>query len=192
MNTVLGRHEWSEAVLVEARGHDAERIARLHIASWQATYAEELSQAFLRHQDLRAHTAEWRRRLADGVAVLLAEEGDQTAGFVGCGPTRRPAGSADEWEIYNLHVAPVWQGKGIGSQLFDAAVGLGRERGARELVLWVVKTNKAARTFYERKGMRYDGGEQEHLAAPGETLTEVRYRMDLPAVLKRGRGPTST
>jgi len=166
-------------MLVEAHEQDAERIASLHIASWQATYARELSQAFLQHQDLAVRTAEWRGQLADGVAVLLSAEGDGIAGFIACGPVRSGRGKPDEWEIYNLHVAPLRQGGGLGSQLFDAAVGLGLERGARELVLWVVKTNTTARAFYERKGMRWDGGEQRHVLAAEEKLDEVRYRMSL-------------
>jgi hypothetical protein len=72
-------------MLVEAREEQAEQIARLHIASWQATYAEELSHTFLQHQDLAARAAEWRRHLNDGVAVLLEQDGGAIAGFVACG-----------------------------------------------------------------------------------------------------------
>jgi ribosomal protein S18 acetylase RimI-like enzyme len=166
-------------VIVPATEGDAERIARLHIASWQATYARELSQEFLQHQDIAARTAEWRRRLTDGGLVLLAIEGDEAVGFVSCGPPESGDGKADEWEIYNLHVASWWRGQGYGRQLFDAAVEIGRRRGARELVLWVVGTNAPARTFYERKGMVADGGTQEHQVTPRERLREVRYRRRL-------------
>ena len=176
-------------MLVRAREDDAERIAGLHIASWQATYKAELSEALLQHQDHAARTAEWRHLLAEGVVALLAVEGDGVAGFVACGPGRGAPRSTTEWEIYNLHVAPLRQGKGLGSQLFDAAVELGQERGARELVLWVVKTNCVAREFYERKGMRWDGGEQEHAVTATERLAEVRYRRGLTAPHERASGP---
>jgi len=166
-------------MLAEAREEDAERIARLHIASWQGTHTRELSQAFLESQDLTARTAEWRRQMRSGVAVLVVKDGDAIAGFVACGPARGSARILDEREIYNLHVDPLRHGAGLGSRLFDAALDLGLEQEARELVLWVVKTNRSARVFYERKGMRWDGGEQEHPLAPGETLDEVRYRMGL-------------
>jgi len=68
-------------VLVPATERDAERVARFHIASWQATYGSELSQEFLQHQDLTARAAEWRRRLADGGLVLLALVGDDAVGL---------------------------------------------------------------------------------------------------------------
>jgi ribosomal protein S18 acetylase RimI-like enzyme len=167
-------------MLARAGENDAERIARLHIASWQATYARELSPTFLLNQDLARRAADWRRRISDGVAVLIAEEAHELAGFVACGPPKGTLGRPGGWEIYNLHVARACQGSGIGSELFDAAVALGRDRGARELVLWVVNTNASARAFYEHKGMRWDGGEQER-ALGAETLHEVRYRMDRDA-----------
>jgi len=164
-------------MLARAGGHDAERIARLHIASWQATYTRELSPTFLLNQDLSARAAEWRRRIADGGVVLIAEQMRELAGFVSCGPAKGAFAGPGEWEIYNLHVARACQGKGLGSELFDAAAALGRERGARELVLWVVDTNGSARAFYEHKGMQWDGAEQER-ALGAESLHEVRYRLD--------------
>lgn len=167
------------ALLRRAREDDAERIARLHIQSWRSTYGHELSAAFLQGLDVAERAAEWRRRLVDGVAVILAEEVDGLAGFVACGPAGRADRSAGEWEIYNLHVAPPRRGVGLGSRLFDAAAELGRGQGAHELVLWVVETNNAARAFYERKGMRPEGVGEAHPLAFGETLIEVRHRMRL-------------
>src|SRR4029450_10077590 len=150
-------------MLMRASEADAERIAALHIDSWRATYAEELSPEFLRNQDLASRAAEWRRRIAEGVIILLAWEDATTVGFVACGPAGGVHANPEEWGSYNLHVAPLRQGKGLGSQLYEAAVDWGSKRGARECVLWVVKTNSAARAFYERKGMLWDGGEQTHV-----------------------------
>lgn len=167
------------AFLRRAREDDAERIAGLHIRSWRSTYRQELSAVFLQGLDVAERSAEWRRRLVDGVAVILAEEADGLAGFVACGPASGAERGAEEWEIYNLHVAPLCKGVGLGSRLFDAAAELGRGQGARDLVLWVVETNDAARAFYERKGMRPEGVAETHPIAPGEALIEVRHRMHL-------------
>ena len=170
-------------MLRAAQMDDAPRIAELHIASWRATYTTELPQAFLDCQDIEERTAYWRGRLAGGVIVLLAEGQDGLDGFVACGPAHGgPTDGPDsvEWEIYNLHVAPTRNGGGIGSRLFNAAEELGRDRGGRQLILWVVRTNATARTFYEAKGMRADGGEQQHVLGD-EVLHEMRYRKDLGA-----------
>lgn len=165
-------------MLTRAREEDARQIAELHLASWRATYTRELSRRFLASQDPAAWEAEWRGHLASGVSVIVAKEGDRLDGFVACGPVRGRSSDPLEWEIYNIHVAPARHGEGCGSRLFDAARELGRQRGARQLVLWVVRTNDPARAFYEHKGMKDDGGEQEHVLGD-ETLHEIRYRMDL-------------
>lgn len=168
----------SKDMLTRAREEDATRIAELHIASWRATYTRELSQAFHDSQDVAAWAAVWRGHLADGVTVILAEGVDRLDGFVACGLMRGRSSNVVEWEIYNIHVAPARHGAGVGSRLFNAAAELGRQRGARQLVLWVVETNNPARTFYEAKGMKHDGGEQQQTLGDG-TLDEIRYRMGL-------------
>jgi len=167
-------------VVREATTSDARQIAQLHIASWQATYTSELPSGFRARQDPVAHAAGWLRQLEEGVHVQVAEENGNMVGFVACGPGRGGLSlREEEWEIYNLHVAPSRQGQGIGGALFENAVRLGREHGARTLILWVVRTNARARAFYEWKGMRQDGGEQEHKIGLGHVLHEVRYRMKL-------------
>jgi ribosomal protein S18 acetylase RimI-like enzyme len=99
-------------------------------------------------------------------------------GFIAFGPSRGAPPAVFEWEIYNLHVRPGMHRKGIGGTLFDAAADAGRSAGARALGLWVVSTNQRARAFYEARGMRADGAEQQH-AVGDQTLHEVRYRMSL-------------
>jgi ribosomal protein S18 acetylase RimI-like enzyme len=165
-------------MLTRAREEDAVRIAHLHVASWRLTYTMELSATFLARQDVTAHAEEWRRRLAQGVTVVLADEPQGLAGFVACGPAQGAFSKPAEWEIYNLHVARGRQGHGVGSRLFRAAAELGRERGAARLVLWVVQTNARARAFYEAKGMGLDGARQEHVVED-QKLDEVRYSADL-------------
>lgn len=159
---------------------DAQEIARLHIASWQVTYVNELPADFLAGLSLAARTARWRTQIEQGAHVLLAEENDVLIGFVSCGPANYgESRSPEEWQIYNLHVTPSRHGQGIGGPLFDKAVQLGRERGATTLMLWVVRTNANARAFYERRGMRHDGVSQEGYQAPGAVFDEIRYTMKL-------------
>ena len=162
---------------------DAIRIAELQLASWRATYAAELSQAFRDAQDIREWAGNWRTEIASGVSVLVLEDGSEGAaellGFVACGTPRRGSAGIVGWEIYNIHSHPDRHGEGIGTTLFNAAVDLAREHTAPQLLLWVVKTNQSARAFYERKGMQPDGREQQHRVG-GEMLSEVRYRMQLP------------
>jgi ribosomal protein S18 acetylase RimI-like enzyme len=161
---------------------DAESIARLHIASWQAAYRTELPASFLSSQDLEKRTSAWQTQLTNPTTrVLVAEQEQRLLGFCASGPARdADTDPAAWWEIYNLHVSPERRGGGIGSELFDQGVMLALQSSAQELVLWVVISNHPARRFYEKKGMAADGAEQLHQLADDVALREVRYRMALP------------
>jgi len=166
-------------MLRRATVDDAGRIAQLHIDSWRATYVREMPAAFLNALDVEERTGRWRRQLQEGLKVLVAESGQDLTGYVSCGPAtdRRPADGV--WEIYNLHVTPSRQRRGIGGALFSAAAALGCEEGAKELVLWVVDSNSGARSFYEHKRMQVSGDRQEPFAGGDFCLHEVLYRMRL-------------
>lgn len=178
---LVGPTKENSVMLRHAGEQDIEGIARLYIASWQATYRNVLPTRFLDRQDLRKRTDEWRIKLRmAAVTVLLAEEGGVLVGFVACGPTRDQDADWDRiWEIYNLHVSATHHRQGFGTVLFTAAGELGSKHGASDLTLWVERTNDSARRFYESKGMQPDGAQQEHDVGPGARLQEVRYRMKL-------------
>jgi ribosomal protein S18 acetylase RimI-like enzyme len=162
---------------------DAEAIARLHVASWRDAYREFVPAAFLDALKVELRIAYWREEIGDpAITVLLAESPQALVGFCACGPSHdseRPAPGA--WEIYHLHVPPSLRGQGVGAQLFASAVEHGTRAGCRALTLWVIAPNAAARRFYTRQGMRTDGAEQIRPLGGGPPVSEVRYRLDLPA-----------
>jgi ribosomal protein S18 acetylase RimI-like enzyme len=176
------RKQPRDLVVRRATAEDGPQIEEIYAASWRATYVNELPAGFLHGKGLAAEAARWRRRIAEGIDVLVAEEAGNVIGHVTCGPAHDAVSQdSGEWEIHSLHVAPAHYRLGVGSALFSGAARVGRERGARELVLWVVRTNVRARAFYEREGMRHDGGEQDHNVGCGQVLHEVHYRMGLYA-----------
>ena len=158
---------------------DAANIARLHIESWRSAYRAELPESFLANQDVAQRTGIWEQRLISSeMHVSLAENGDELLGFCAYGWSR-DEDAQGIWEIKNLHVAPELRGGGIGSALFETAVQAVTDTDASELTLWVVDSNRPARQFYERKGMRPDGARKKHILTDTIYLEEVRYRMQL-------------
>jgi ribosomal protein S18 acetylase RimI-like enzyme len=163
-------------VIRRARPDDAEAIARLHVASWQATYRAELPLAFLDGQDIAARARHWGAEIAGPTRVLVALEGEALVGFVAGGPTRDDVPDPSRvFAVYNLHVDPACHAQGLGRGLFEAMAEVARGAGAAELRLWVVETNAGARRFYEGRGMQFDGARQSHAVGPGAVLHEVRY-----------------
>ena len=161
---------------------DAEAVARLHIASWQATYQGELPAWYLDSLDLAARTAQWVERIArPAVRILLATEGDDPLGFAAFGPSRDADLDPAAWyQLYNFHVAPGRRSRGVGAQLWQAMMIEATSGRFVGLVLWVIATNKGARRFYQRMGLEPDGTEQYESLAPGAGFQEIRYRRLFP------------
>jgi GNAT superfamily N-acetyltransferase len=106
----------------------------------------------------------WRRDLDHAHDVLVASDDSAVVGSV----VARAGG-----ELARLHVHPTRWRSGLGRRLHDAAVEVLRAAGHRELGLWVIEGNAAARSLYESAGWRLVPGEE--LVELG--VTEVRYRL---------------
>jgi len=142
--------------LRRADAADAERLAHLQLDCWDEAYTGLVPQPVLdesrRTVDQRIET--WRRRLADGAEVLVAESDEALAGFANVGAPRDADVDVD-LELYAIYVRAAWWGTGLGHALFTAAVG------DRPAYLWVVEGNARATAFYERQGFRLDGATKE-------------------------------
>ena len=167
---------------------DAEAIAAVHVRAWQAGYAGIMPDEVL----ARLNPAAWaQRRREVGTAepehpftTLLAEESGTLAGFATYGPYRIDQDRDDldprYGEILSMYVDPPRWGTGVGGALMTAALAGLRERGWRELRLWVLEENTRARRFYARAGLVPDGGRstyelQRSGGRPPLGLAEIRY-----------------
>jgi ribosomal protein S18 acetylase RimI-like enzyme len=134
-----------------AAPHDADALARVHLACWRETYQHVLSPAFLAGQNLEDRRALWLKTLTGPHAGrhFVAEVGGTIVGFSGTKPPdpERP----DKPELWGLYLLRAHHGSGLGQLLLYAAIGDG---GA---VLWVAEDNPRAQAFYRRNGFTFDG-----------------------------------
>lgn len=89
-----------------------------------------------------------------GSTFLLAHDGTQVAGYVKLRETHTPpalAGKAS-LEIARLYACKQYIGKGVGHQLMEASLELGREKGKELAWLCVWEHNERAISFYKRWG----------------------------------------
>lgn len=155
---------------------DAEDLARVHVTSWRETYRDLLPAAFL----ARMSQADYARRFARALTAPSAHEvtlaaGDRygLAGYASGGPSRR--GEAGEAEVAVLYVLSAAQGEGVGRALLAETARALQARGARSLVISVLRDNVRARGFYEHLGGQPDPPRQEP-GPGGRLLYEVAYR----------------
>lgn len=163
---------------------DAEAVETIRIVGWQSAYRGIISDAFL--DGLQVDARRQSARLADtgdGRFSAVAESDGALLGFVTGGEVRDNAEPAADGrapaEVYAIYVDPTRTREGIGTRLLDAAL---ERLDGRDVVLWVLRDNLAARAFYAARGFQRDGAEKalETRSVPlredGATVIEVRYR----------------
>ncbi len=171
----------------EATPMDAAAIARIHVETWQATYAGLVPDGYLAGMDLARYQRFWReligRRAAEKVLVALDDgaeaQGDETAageivGFGSCGLVREAdsARAPFRGEIYTLYVHTDFQDRGHGRRLLVALIEELAAKGFTDAGLWMLSGNPT-RFFYERMGGQAVAEREERFA--GIWLPEVAY-----------------
>lgn len=137
----------------EAKLTDANRIAYLHAISWQQNYRGSFSDDFLDNEVLDNRLSVWEERFnnpKENQYIVIAEDDGQLLGFICSYFEEKPVYGT---YLDNLHVSDAAKGKGIGTKLIG---GLAQEIINRNykngFYLWVLNTNYAAITFYDRIG----------------------------------------
>ena len=59
------------------------------------------------------------------------------------------------WELKELYVDPFFQGEGVGTKLMRHFLTTAKSHDVKEVYLWVLEENFAARKFYESHGYVY-------------------------------------
>jgi len=160
---------------------DARAIAEVAVRGWQTAYRGLMPDDFLAGLSVAGREAAWREMLdrdADGgIPAWLAQRDGRAVGFVSSGPPRDEDIPLPAAELYAIYVLTEEWRSGIGRSLVQTALAHWRERGAAQLVLWVLEGNAPARAFYEAMGWRPDGTRQQ-LEIAGTSLAEIRYRLE--------------
>lgn len=170
--------EGAPPIVRRALPEDAERLARIHVASWREAYRGLLPDELLDQLTVARRERQWRHLLGrtEG-STLLAERGGEAVGFVALGAPRDAdlAAQGGVGEVHAIYLLASAWGCGYGRMLWEAALAGLRDRGDREVALWVLEANERARGFYERMGLAADGWRKSERMGPA-LLEEVRYR----------------
>lgn len=151
---------------------DAAALAGIFQSSWRQAYTGVIPYDQL--AKTLAHRSErwWSRTMYRDGAYWILEVIGEPAGYASFGRARYPG--PQEGEIYELYLAPLYQGLGFGEHLFEACRYSLDKRSLKGLMVWVLSENLAAREFYSHRG----GGAKLHrvdlsLGAPLEKLGYV-------------------
>ena len=172
-----------EVVVRVARPGDARVLAEVSVASRRWSYRDLLTEPELAALSVDETAADFANGLAElpaSAEVFVAEGAGRVVGYAYVLPSPDvdvPAGTS---ELGSLYVTEDVAGKGVAHALLEAALGHARAARNGFFTSWVRGENGRARRFYEKHGLRPDGGERSgpHDVLPIE-IHEVRYRMVL-------------
>src|SRR5262245_59121131 len=138
-------HQRLDVCVRNAQPGDAAALVNVFRESWRLTYTGILPPLHLDHEIRRRDARWWRRAITVERNLPVAGYDGRIGGYATCGRAR--GGRRDTGEIYELYVAPVYQGLGLGQHLFETCRatldGLDFER----LIVWALEGNDRAQEF---------------------------------------------
>jgi GNAT superfamily N-acetyltransferase len=144
---------------------DAAGIVKVHDAAWLSAYQGLIPHLQLQRMINRRGLEWWRRTLAERDVLVLCFDGEpQGYASIGAGRYARLHGGG---EIYELYLAPAFQGIGLGKRLFSAARRELVKLGYKGMTVWALEDNAMACEFYARLGGVLRGRSAERY---GETV----------------------
>jgi ribosomal protein S18 acetylase RimI-like enzyme len=156
---------------------DADEVAKIHVSAWRTTYEALMPAEILANLNVAQRAQHWRGVAgADPAQLFVLEENGEVCGFCHIIAARDADTDETVGEITALYLKSSAAGRGYGRRLCEHALRTLKDRGFAEAVLWVLRDNRSARSFYERLGFGPDGAYKslEVLKAAG-----VRYRIRL-------------
>jgi len=136
---------------------DIDRIAQVHIQSWQETYPGIMPAKRIEALNQESCMRNWRRSMDLGYRIFVALVQDEIVGFVSGAENRSNehcetgTGDACECELAAIYLLQQHQRKGIGKALFDRFVTKMQQEGFHSMVVWVAELNPST-GFYAALG----------------------------------------
>lgn len=158
-----------------ARADDAEEIAAVHDAAWRQAYRGIIPGRELERMVARRGPRWWRRAITQGTRLTVVDYDESVVGYTSYGRNRVPT-LPFGGEIFELYLAPEFQGVGFGRRLFDAARRDLANHGLRSTLVWALADNDRALDFYQRLGGRVVRRAEERFGS--EARGRIAYGFD--------------
>ncbi len=155
----------------KAKPADAAALADVFACSWRNAYSGIIPHTSLESIVLRRGRDWWVRAVRTSDAPLILTFSDKPAGYATFGAARAPGPL--KGEIYELYLAPSYQGLGFGEYLFEASRSALDERGLKGLIVWALADNEQAQQFYWSRGGRPVAKTIERMG--GKNLEKVAF-----------------
>ena len=131
---------------------DAPALSEVFRNSWSNAYLGIIPHLHLDSMIRRRTPDWWGTTIKSGGELLVLQVSGVIAGYATLGAAR--VHGDYEGEIYEIYVAPTYQGLGFGERLFEACRYHLDGRQLCGLIVWALADNAIASDFYWRRGGR--------------------------------------
>jgi len=151
---------------------DIPRVAEIHTFARRVAYRGAVPDGFLFGDQNSVQTR--AKAFADefgknGRAGFVWDDGI-IRGFLIVAPT------GEDLELERIFVDPLMFGEGLGRKLSAFCDEYAKQKGLKQIYLWVLEANHSARGFYENVGYRMGSSRTDQM---GEATPMVRYVKDV-------------
>ena len=145
-----------------ARREDLPDIARVHVDSWQRSFAGIVPADFLANMSVEKRLEAYSERRCDDNYSMIVATGPE-AGIVGFADFGTPKLPGDfDAQIFSFYFLPEYQRKGFGERLFRRCVRRMGQNGVRTLCLDSLEMSPY-RAFYDKMGGKVVGRDSHRL-----------------------------
>ena len=134
-----------------ARIGDAKEIADVHDAAWRDAYRGIIPGRELERMIARRGPDWWAAAIRRGSRLMVLDFDETISGYASYGRNRVPT-LPFGGEIFELYLAPEFQGLGFGRRLFECARRDLAEYGLHSTLVWALTENDRALGFYQHLG----------------------------------------
>ena len=170
---------------------DADALASAHIDGWRMGYRGVVPDEYLDADEFATSRRDrwrewtWQAAIPDSRMFVVTIQG-RVVGFGQAGPEQASAtptfGSGIETrgtrgEVYGFYLHPTAWGSGAAGALMSRCEEFLRDEGFASAVLWVLRDNPRALSFYEKAGWHFTGEESTFSPSdpPDSALPRVEY-----------------
>ena len=167
---------------------DDEEISKLSVIVWQQTYRDIFSEEFLANLKWQPRVKSRKKFFEDTTKTSFVAILDQKiVGFCDLGAARLEDAitSLDPsfGEIYAIYVLQKYEGQGIGTALYMAAIEQLQKLKFKSLIIWTLAANKPAIAFYLKRGCNMTSWHKSFKAESQEYI-EIALSCNLAEVSK--------
>ncbi len=142
----------TEVKIRPAESKDAQQMATLFMRCWQISLKDFTPPGFIDQFSPEVQKQKYLERLTDPRWTMFVVESDNRIIGMIAGKNNSAEPLAYEKEIRAMYVDPDFQKQGIGSLLFKELFSDFQKRQVRNAMLWCIKANYPACSFYEKHG----------------------------------------